>query len=72
MSDADRDPAGEQSNIPIRSRRPARDFPSPLDDRKPHLLGRLAEEAAGLRANARALGDRIEHLSRLVAQRRVG
>jgi hypothetical protein len=72
MSDAERDAASEQLNIPTRSEWFDRDFESESHERKLRLLGQLAEQAAGLRASAMVLGDRIERLGSLAAQRRVG
>jgi hypothetical protein len=72
MSDAEREPAGEEFEFSIGSGRFDRDVSFPGDQWKRALLGRLAEQAAGLRANAMRLGDHIEELARAVGQRRVG
>jgi hypothetical protein len=70
MSDAEHDPAGEEFDIPTGSGRFDRDVQSPVDGWKRDLLGRLAEQAAGLRANAMLLGDRIEQLATLAGRYR--
>jgi hypothetical protein len=70
MSDAEHDPAGEEFDFPTGLGRFDRDVQSPIDAWKRDLLGRLAEQAAGLRGNARLLGDRIEQLATLAARHR--
>ena len=47
-----------------------RDAQSPSEERNRLLLARLTEETASLRAATRMLGDRVEHLARLAANRR--
>jgi hypothetical protein len=72
MSDAERDPAGEQFNFPTAFGRVDPEPQAPTHARKLRLVTQLAEQGAALRASALVLGDRIECLGRLAARRRVG
>ena len=59
-------------NFPARRFDLNRDVPPPGEERTRLLLARLSEQAAGLRAAAKLLGERIENLHQLAPTRRAG
>ena len=72
MPDAERESAGEEFDCSTGWVQFDRDARFSGDPRKYHLLGRLAEQAAGLRASTAILGDHIEQLARLAIRHRLG
>ena len=72
MFDAERERAGEKFGFSTGPGRFDQELPSSADQGKCDLLGRLAEQAAGLRASAMLLGDHIERLAHLATRHRLG
>jgi hypothetical protein len=70
MSAAGQYPSNDSPNDPSELRHLNRDAQSPADERTSLLLAQLAAHTAGLRAAARLLGERVENLTRLTANRR--
>ena len=70
MSAAGRYASDNSQNDPVAFGPLNRDAHRPAEERNRLLLAQIADHAAGLRAGAQLLGDRIEQLGRLVANRR--